>query len=325
MTITMLKNAFHQILVACVLALALPVCAQDYPSKPIRIVIPFPPGGAVDLWARLVAEKLRQKWGQPVIAENRSGAAGNIGGEYAAKATPDGYTLMMGNAPVLVINKLIYKKLSYDPGAFAPVSLVYASPFVLVVNPKLAANTLQDLAALAKANPGRLNYASVGSGTSVHLAAELFNFMVGAKIVHIPYKGSPAAFVDLLGGQADLMFTEISGALPYISAGKLRVLAVASQKRSSALPDIPAMSEMLPGFVAMSWAGTVAPAGTPSAIVNTISRAIVEALKQPDIATRMVQQNVELIGSTPAEMARFVREENERWGNVIRITGTTAD
>jgi tripartite-type tricarboxylate transporter receptor subunit TctC len=321
----MLKSAFHQILVASVLALALPACAQDYPSKPIRMVIPFPPGGAVDFWARLVAEKLREKWGQPVIAENRAGAAGNIGGEYAAKAAPDGYTLMMGNAPVLVINKLIYTKLSYDPGAFAPVSLVYASPFVLVVRPKLAANTLQDLVALAKANPGRLNYASIGSGTSVHLAGELFNSMVGAKIVHIPYKGTPAAFIDLLGGQVDLMFTEISGALPYISAGKLRVLAVGSQKRSTVLPDIPAMSEMLPGFVAMSWAGTVAPARTPSAIVNNISGAIAEALKQPDVAKRMVEQNVELIGSTSVEMARFVREENERWGNVIRITGTTAD
>lgn len=308
-----------RILLATVLAFALKVHAQDYPSNPIKIIVPSAPGATTDALARMIADQLQRKWGQPVIVDNRAGAAGSIGAEYAIKAPPDGYTLLFSYPAPLVVNKSLYAKLSHDPDAFVPVSLAGTAPLVLAVNPKVAATSLQELIALAKADPNRLNYASQGSGTTGHLAAELFKSMAGVSIVHVPYKSSAPAQTDLLSGQVDMMLVELSSVLQYISAGKLRALAVGSEKRNPFLPDVPTMSEALPGFVALTWFGMVAPPKTPAAIVNRLSGAIVEALQQPEVAKRLHALTIDSIGSSPAEMALFLRQERERWGGVIRF------
>ncbi len=308
-----------RILLASALAFALSVRAQDYPGNPIKIVVPSAPGATTDALARIIADQFQRKWGQPVIVDNRAGAAGNIGAEYAIKANPDGYTLLFSYPAPLVVSKSLYAKLSYDPDAFVPVSLAGTAPLVLAVHPKVAANSVRELIALAKTNPNRLNYASQGSGTTGHLAAELFKSMAGVNIVHVPYKSSAPAQTDLLSGQVDMMLVELSSVLQYISAGKLRALAVGSEKRNPFLPDVPAMSEVLPGFVALTWFGMVAPPRTPSAIVNKLSAAVVEALQQPDVAKRLHGLTLNAIGSTPEEMALFMRQERERWGSVIRF------
>jgi tripartite-type tricarboxylate transporter receptor subunit TctC len=315
----------YWMLLAAALAFSLPVHAQDYPGNPIKIVVPSAPGATTDALARMIADQFQRKWGQPVIVDNRAGAAGNIGAEYAIKANPDGYTLLFSYPAPLVVNKSLYPNLSHDPDTFVPVSLVGTAPLVLAVNPKVAASTVQALIALAKTNPNRLNYASQGRGTTGHLAAELFNSMAGINIVHVPYKSSAPAQTDLLSGQVDMMLVELSSVLQYISAGKLRALAVGSEKRNPFLPDVPAMSEVLPGFVALTWFGMVAPPRTPSAIVNKLSAATVEAIQQPDVAKRLHGLTLNAIGSTPEEMALFMRQERERWGNVIRTAGVKAD
>ena len=315
----------YWMLLAAALAFSLPVHAQDYPAGPIKIVVPSAPGATTDALARIIAEHFQRKWGQPAIVDNRAGAAGNIGAEYAVKANPDGYTLLFSYPAPLVVNKSLYANLSHDPDAFVPVSLVGTAPLVLAVHPKLAANSVQELIALAKANPSRLNYASQGRGTTGHLAAELFNSMAGVNIVHVPYKSSAPAQTDLLSGQVEMMLVELSSVLQYISAGRLRALAVGSEKRNPFLPDVPAMSEVLPGFVALTWFGMVAPPRTPSAIVNKLSAAIVETIRQPDVAKRLQGLTLDAIGSTPEEMALFMRQERERWGTVIRVANVKAE
>lgn len=313
------------ILLCAALLFCLAARAQDYPSRPVKIIVPIASGASFDTAARLFAEKFREKWGQPVIVENRAGAGHNIGAEAVSRAAPDGYTLLFAPPPSLVINKSLFAKLGYDPDAFAPISVVLSTYNVLVVHPKVAADSVQQLIDFAKANPGRLNYASAGSGTTPHLAAELFKAMTGVRIVHIPYKGTSPAIMELMGGQVEVMFADIGLAHPHIRAGKLRLLAVASEKRSGTLPDIPAISEVLPGFLSVIWLGAVAPAGTPSAITHRISAAIAEVLKQPDIAKRLADMSFDAIGSTPEEMARFMTQERERWGSVIRASGATAN
>jgi tripartite-type tricarboxylate transporter receptor subunit TctC len=301
-------------LLAASLSIALPALGQsaaDYPNKMIKIVVPIPPGGGFDTVARLMAEKFRQKWGQTVVVENRPGAASNIGAETAFRATPDGYTLLFTPPAPLVINKSVYPKLSYDPDAFVPVAVIAMAPNVLLVHPKVPANNVQQLIALAKENPDKLNYASGGSGATPHLTAEWFKLASGAKITHVPYKGNVNAHLGLLQGQVDMMFGELSSALPVIRMGTAKALAVGSEKRSPFLPDVPTMAEVLPGFVSMSWLGVVAPPGTPSAIANKLSATIAEILKQPDIARQLHDMSFEAVGGTPAEMTR---------GEVIRIT-----
>lgn len=313
------------ILLSTALLFCLAARAQDYPGRPVKIIVPIASGASFDTAARLFAEKLREKWGQPVIVENRAGAAHNIGAEAVSRAAPDGYTLLFAPPPSLVINKSLFAKLAYDPDAFAPISVVLSTYNVLVVHPKVAADSVRKLIDFAKANPDRLNYASAGSGTTPHLAAELFKVMAGVKMVHIPYKGTSPAIMELMGGQVEVMFSDIGLAHPHIRAGKLRLLAVASEKRSSAFPDIPALSEVLPGFLSVIWLGVVAPAGTPSAIAHRISAAIAEVLKLPDVAKRLADMNFDPIGGTPEEMARFMTQERERWGSVIRASGATAN
>lgn len=308
-----------RILLASALALALTVHAQDYPGNPIKIIVPSGPGATTDALARMIADQFQKKWGQPVIVENRAGAAGNIGAEYVAKANPDGYTLLFSYPAPLVVNKSLYGNLTFDPDLFVPVSLLGTAPLVLAVNPKTAAMSVRELIAFAKANPNRLNYASQGNGTTGHLAAELFNSMAGVRIVHVPYKSSAPAQTDLLSGQVDMMLVELSSVLQHIAAGRLRALALGSEKRNAALPDVPALSEVLPGFVALTWFGMVAPSKSPSAIVNLLSTAMIEAIRQPDVAKRLQGLTLSAIGSTPEEMATFMRQERERWASVIRF------
>jgi tripartite-type tricarboxylate transporter receptor subunit TctC len=320
----MQKTLVGRILLATALAFAFAVHAQDYPTKPIRIIVPYPPGGGVDFMARIVAEKLREKWDQPAIVESRVGGGGNVGTEYVAKASPDGHTLLFVAPGPMVINKSLYGKLAFDPDTMVPVSVVATITNVLAVHPRLAAGSVQQLITYAKANPGRLNYATQAIGSVAHLTGELFQSMAGINIVHIPYKGAAPAIADLLGGQVDMAFLELSVVLPHIRAGKLRGLAVGDEKRNSSLPDTPAMSEVVPGLVFVTWYGVVAPPKTPSTIANKLSAAITEAVKQPDVAQQIRDRNAEVAGSTPDEMALLMREERERYGKVIRATGMTA-
>lgn len=299
--------------------------AQDYPARLVKVVVPYPAGSLTDSLARIVAEKLQGKWGQPVIVENRTGAGGNVGAEAVSKAAPDGYTLLFSPPSPFVTNKLLYAKLAYDPDAFVPVSVIAIAPVVLLVHPNVAAQSVQQLIAYAKANPDRLNYASSGVGGLPHLGAELFKSMAGIRVVHVPYQGTAPALTALLGAQVDMLFDAVGAALPSIRAGKLRVLAVGSEKRTPLLPDTPAMNEVLPGFASMVWVAMAAPPKTPAAVANRISAAVAEAVKQPDVAKRMLDLSFESIGSTPAEMALLVRQETERWGKVVRMTGARAD
>jgi tripartite-type tricarboxylate transporter receptor subunit TctC len=309
------------LLVAASLAAA-PLHAQDWPAKAVRIIVPFPAGGSADLMPRVVAEKLTEKWGQPVIVDNRPGAAGNIGADAVFRAEPDGYTLLSSPPPPLVINKLLYPKLSYDPDQFVPITVIGAIPNVLLVNPKVGANSVAELVALAKQDPGKLNYASQGAGTTSHLTAELFKTMAGGlQITHIPYKGTAPALTDLLAGQVDMMCDNLGVSLPHVRAGKLKALAVASRQRFPRLPGVPTLAETLPGFESVAWFGIVAPPGTPAPIVDKVAGAVQEALKLPDVQKRLADLSAQPMGLGPGETAAFMRQEVERWGAVIRAAG----
>jgi len=307
------------------LALALPGLAQDYPTRSIRMIVPVPPPGGVDALARLVADKLQVRLGQPVVVENRSGAAGNVGAEVVFSAAPDGYTLLFTHPSPLVINKSLYSRLNFDPELFVPVSVVAEAPFAMVVNPNLPATTLQELIAYAKTNPNKLNFASGGIGGTSHLTSELFNTMAGVRMTHIPYKGTGPALLDLVSGQVQSLFVATNTALPFVRSGKLRIVAVAGTKRDRLLPNVQTLNEVLPGFLSSVWQGIVAPPKTPAAIANRVSTAVSEALKQPEFAKHLVDSGLEPIGSTPAQMAQLMNEEIERWGKVIRAVGVKAD
>jgi tripartite-type tricarboxylate transporter receptor subunit TctC len=307
-----------------------PALAQEWPARTVRIIVPFPAGGSADLMPRIVAEKLSERWGQPVIVENRPGAAGNIGADAVFRAEPDGHTLLSAPPPPLVINKLLYKNLPYDAEKFVPVSVIGAIPNVLLVHPKTRVSTVQEFIALAKANPGKLNYASQGNGSTSHLTAELFKSMAGGaegslRITHVPYKGTAPALADLLGGQVEMMCDNLGVSLPHVRSGKLKALAVASSKRFPGLPDVPALDESLPGFEAVAWFGIVAPPGTPPAIAQKVSAAVAEALKLPDVQKRMSDLSAEPMGLTPAQTADYMKRETERWAAVIRTAGVRLD
>ena len=329
----MLNRPYSQLMLSAALGLALlsmpgvqsAARAQGFPSKPVKVILPSPPGGGTDALARILADKLREKWGQPVIVENRAGAGCNIAGDVTSKAAPDGYTLMLAHPAPLVINNALYSKLSYDPDQFVPVSLVATVPNVLVVNAKSPAGSVAQLIAMARAEPGKLNFASGAVGSPSSLTPELFKSMTGVNIPGIPFQGSAPALVALLGGQVDMLFVELSTALPHIRAGKLRALAVAAERRSSFLPEVPTLADTLPGFNASVWFGIVAPPKTPAALAEQISRAVAEALKLADVSKQLVDMSMEAVGGTPAEMAQYLREESRRWGAVIRQSGARAD
>ncbi len=317
---------FCKALFALALLCAFTVQAQDYPNRPIKIIVPNPPGGGPDVIGRLLADKFQEKWGQPAVVENRAGAGGNIGAEVGFRSPPDGYTLVFTPHPALVINKSLYTKLNYDPDQFVPISVTVGIPVVMVVNPKVPAHNLQEFIALAKSRPGKLNYASGGSGGTPHIAGEYFKARTGTNIIHVPYKGNAPGVVDLLSGQVDMMMLDLGPVLQYIRNGKLRAMGVASEKRNPALPDVPAMNEVLPGFVVPAWFGMVAPPKTSPAIAEKVSAVIAETVKQPDVVKRLFDMgNVEPIGSTPQEMAQFMKTEREKWGKLIHDIGARAD
>jgi len=301
--------------------------ADAYPAKPVRFVVAFPPGGGTDIIARSIAQKLAERIAQQVVVDNRPGAGGNIGTDIVAKSAPDGYTLLMGSAGPLAINASLFGKMPFDPiKDLAPVTLAASTPNVLVVHPSLRAATVKELIALAKARPGEINFASSGHGTPAHLAGELFNSMVGVKMVHVPYKGAAPALADLLGGQVQLMFSTMPPALPHVKDGKLRALAVTSAKRSPAAPDLPTLDEIaLPGFEANTWHGVVVPAGTPATIVARLNREIVAILHLPDVVERFSSQGAEALGSTPEEFAAYIRSETLKWAKVVRDSGAKAE
>jgi tripartite-type tricarboxylate transporter receptor subunit TctC len=308
------------------LALAASAQAQEYPTKPIRIIVPYPAGGSADLLPRIFAEKLSAKWGQPVLVENRPGAGGNIGAELAYKAEPDGYTLFATAPGPLVVNQNLYRKLAFDPAQFVPVSVMAAIPNVFLVNPNVPAKNVDELIAYARANPGKLNYGSQGNGTTSHLTAELFKSTAGGlNITHVPYKGSAPAMAALLGGEIDLMFDNLGVTLQHVRSGKLRALAVGGEKRVASLPDVPTMSEILSGFTSVAWFGIVAPPKTPTTIAEKLSAAVAEAIRQPDVAKRLAAMSADPIGGTPAEMAAFMKRDGERWKGVIESAQVKVD
>jgi tripartite-type tricarboxylate transporter receptor subunit TctC len=313
-----------------VLALALPALAsadEPYPSKPIRLIVGFAPGGSADITARLFADRLRVALGQPVIVDNRAGAGGNIGAELVAHAPPDGYTLLLAAAAQIVINPGIYKHMTFDPAKdLAPISQLQVEHNLMVVNPALPVKTVGEFVAYAKAHPQSVTFASPGIGTPAHLAGELMNQMAGLKMQHIPYKGSAPALNDLISGQVTMAIDNMPALLPQVKAGKLRALAVASDKRAAAAPDIPTISESgLKGYVVMAWKGLMAPAGTPQQIIDKLHDAIVKIIAAPEMRERMISLGAEPVGNTPAQFADTIRRETLQWGALIKSTGTTVE
>ena len=325
-----MKNTLRGALLAGLLS-AVPAWAQDlaasYPARAIRFIVPFPAGGAADALPRIVSERLSARWAQPVIVENRAGASGSIGAEAVWRADPDGYTLLATPPAPLVINPSLYAKLPYDPAQLVPVSVIAAIPSVLLVNAaKIPANTLQEFVALVRSNPGKLNYASQGTTTVSFLTTEMFkNAAGGLRITHVPYKGTAPGLAALLAGEVEVMFDNLGVTLQHVRSGRLKALAVGSEKRVAALPEVPAMSEFYPGFVSVAWFSLSAPPRTSVAIADKLSGAIAETLKQPEVAKRLAELSAEPIGGTPAAMAALMKEDAERWRAVIRAAGVKAE
>jgi len=299
--------------------------AQTYPSRPIRLILGFAAGGSADIVARLIAQFVSERIGQPVIVENRTGASSNLAGEAVARSAPDGYTLLYVTT-VNAINATFFDNLKFElKRDFAPVSGVTRAPNVLEINPSVPANTVAEFIAYAKANPGKLNMASSGNGTSIHLAGELFKAMTGTNLVHVPYRSPPQAMTDLLAGQVQVMFDVMTQGLQHIKEGRLRALAVTTAARSDALPDVPTVAETVPGYEASSWSGVCAPSGTPAAIVAMLNKEINAALTDPTIKARLASIGSTAITGSPAEFATFLTEETDKWGKVVRAANIKAE
>jgi tripartite-type tricarboxylate transporter receptor subunit TctC len=301
--------------------------AANYPDRPVTVVVGFPPGGASDILARILTDKLSNLLGQPVIVDNRPGAGGNVAGEFVAHAAPDGYTLLIGNNAILATNASLYSNIGFDAVKdFAPISLIGTQANVLVVNPNVPAHSLAELIALAKANPGKLNFASSGYGLAAHLAGELFKAQAHIDIVHVPYKGSAPALEDVIAGQDQMMFATISGVMGFLKNGQVRALAVTTLKRTAILPDIPTMDEAgLPGFEATTWHGLVAPAGTPPAIIDTLHGALVAALADPDVKTKLAALGVDIGSDSSAEFSAYIKAEIPKWAAIIKASGAKVE
>jgi tripartite-type tricarboxylate transporter receptor subunit TctC len=312
---------------AVLLAAATGAAAQAYPTKPVTFIVPFPPGGGTDISARTVAAKLTQKWGQSVIVENRAGAAGILGADAAAKARPDGYTLLIVNVGVTSINPTLYPKLPYNPDtAFAPVSLICELPFVLMASPSFKPSSVKELVALAKANPDKVTFASSGSGGSPHLTAEIFQLATGTKMTHVPYKGGGPAMTDLMAGHVNLLFASVLESSGHIKAGKLKGLAVTHAKRSPAIPDVPTLAEAgVPGAESGSWIALLAPATTPAAIIDKVAADVKEAVSAPDVREKLIAQGAVPQASTPKELQALIDADRARYGRIIREKGLKAE
>ncbi|HUC51588.1 MAG TPA: tripartite tricarboxylate transporter substrate binding protein [Xanthobacteraceae bacterium] len=306
--------------------LPVPAAAEDYPTRPVKIVVPFPAGGTADVVPRIVAEWLSHKWGQPVLIENRAGAGGNIGAEFVAKSEPDGYTLLSSPPPPLVINQNLYPKLGFDPTQFVPIAVIGRVPNALVVNPdKIPASTVKDFIAFVKANPGKVTDATQGNGTTSHLTSELFQMMAKVKLQNVPYRGSAPALNDLIAGSVDCMFDNLGVSMQLVKAGKLKLIAVASAQRMTGLPNVPTIAETLPGFAAVAWYAIVAPHGTPRSIVDKINADVNEALRDPAILKSLANLQAEPVGGTPQATVSYFHDETELWKNVITSAHVTLD
>lgn len=322
-----MKSLLRAAAVLSLATLALTTSAQSYPTRPIRVLIPFTAGSAADIIARAMEPQLREKLGQSLVIDNRGGAGGNIAAEMTAKSAPDGYTLMMGTIGTHAINYSLYSKLPYHPiRDFTPIALVGDSPNVLVINPKVPANSIQELIALAKAHPGQLNYGSSGAGTSVHLSAELFSTMAGIKMVHVPFKGATEALTALLGGQLDLMFASLSSSIPLIKQGRLKAFAVTGAQRSPSIPELPTISEAaLPGYAAAAWYGLVGPAGIPRPIVATLSNASLATIAMPEVKDRLFASGVEVRPGNDQQFAKLIASEVQKWAKVVKDSGAKVE
>jgi tripartite-type tricarboxylate transporter receptor subunit TctC len=325
--VTLFRNSVGLVVALMSACIALQASAQTYPSKPVHVIVPFPPGGAADLLARALGKKLTETWGQPIIVDNRPGAGGNIGAEAAAKAAPDGYTLFMAAVTTHAVSMSLYSKLGYDlEKDLAPVSLVANVPHILVAHPSVPAKNLVEVIAWLKAQGGKVNFASQGNGTLSHLEFELMKSMGGFTANHIPYKGSAPAMTDLLAGTVTLLFDSIPSSLPQVRAGKLRGIAVASSHRSPVLPDLPTLSEAgLAGFAADSWFGVMVPAGTPKDLIAKLNTDVIKALDSAEVKDIITKQGGEVKGSSPEVMAAQIRSDREKWGKVVRESGANAD
>lgn len=315
-----------RLLVLALATLAIPAFGQTFPSKPVQLIVPAAAGGTVDILSRAIAPALAERLGQPVVVENRPGAGTNIGMEAVARSSPDGHMLLVGGVPVAT-NKVLYSKLTFDPAAdLAPVTLLVTSSNVLVVNPSLPVHSVKELIAYAKARPGQLNFGSPATGSTPHLAGELFNHLAGVKMVHVPYKGAAQGLNDLIGGRLQLSFDNIPPAVPHVRAGKLRALAVTAGKRHAAFPELPTVAEAgLPGFEVAAWFGLLARAGTPAEVIRRLEAETANVLAAPAVRERLVQLGFEVDGRGAAQYAAFIRAEAERWTPIIRAIGAKAD
>ena len=307
------------VVMLCMLATAGAAAAQNYPARPVRVVVPFAPGGATDIVTRVVAQKLNETWGQTVVVDNRAGAGGNIGAEIVAKAPPDGHTLLMTSGSIVTANPYMFRKLPYSPEKdLVAITNVASGPQIIAVHPSFAAKTLKDFIAVAKAKPRTMTYGSAGVATQTHLAAENFLYTAGIDIVHVPYKGEGPALIDLVGGQIQMVTPNLSAAIAFVQQGKLRALAVTSKERVAQLRDVPAAAETLPGFENLGWFGFVAPAGVPKHVIDKVHQDTVKVLQSSDIRTRFEQLGMVPVGNTPADFAKAIREESVRWAKVIK-------
>lgn len=321
-----MKNILQLSLSILALIFAVTASAQPFPTKPIKIVVPFPAGGTVDFFARVISTKLSEALGQSVLVENRAGAGGNIAAEAVAKAAPDGYTLLMGSE-IIAINTSLYSKIGYDPVKdLAPITLVGTVPNILIVHPSLPVNSVNDLIALAKKTPGKISFASTGQGTSTHLSSELFKLMANVDMLHIPYKGGPPAIADLISGQVNMMFINMPTGITHVRSGKAKIIAVSSIKRVSQLPDVPTVDQAgVKGFETSAWSGLYAPAGTPVDIINRLNAEVVKILKQPSVREQLMAQGAEPVGDSPEEFSRFTLAEISKWAKIIKISGAKVD
>jgi len=315
------------LLVVILLCAATYATAQQYPAKPIRIVVPFPAGGIADLFARVIGQKFSEAWGQPVVVDNRPGAGGNIGAEIVAKSPADGYTLVMGSIGTHSVNVSLFSKLAFDPVRdFAPVALVMEAEGLLVLHPSVPAKSVKELIALARARPGQVAYASAGHGTAGHLSGELFKSMAKVDMVHVPYKGNVPAITDLMAGQTSLLFATMPTVLPQVQAGRLKALAVTSSTRSPAAPELPTVAEAaLPGYSVTNWIGLFAPAGSPRDIVSKLNGETIRIMQAPDIRKRLANEGAKFTAKTPEEFGAFVRSEIAKWAKVVKEAGIRVD
>ena len=325
----MKRTTFLSIATASLLAALLPGAAhaQGYPNKPIRLIVPYAPGGATDIIGRAAAAELTKTMGQQVIIENRPGAGGNLGAEQVARSAPDGYTLLVSPSSLHGITPFLYTKLPYDPNKdLAPVIVLGSFANVLVMNPSIKANSVSELVALIKASPGKFTYASSGSGSTIHLSGEMFKSMLNLDIAHVPYKGSSPALTDLMGGQVSIMFDNIPSAITFIRSGKLKPLATTGPTRSSSLPELPTMIEAgFPGYISTAWFGIVAPAGTPKEIIARLNAEGQKVTKSPDFIKRMNELGYDIVGGSPEQMGAMIQEELKRWGPVVKSSGAQVD